>query len=384
MAASRTLARRWSSLPLRVKFPLVALVPALPILVLWLLIGLALMRPQAATPNPAVRARPTAASQQRARVVFWSFLAVSLGAVGGGLWGATSLMRGITRRMEMVVQAADRLAAGEPVELTPLGSDEIGHLSNRLHDILLLLRDRERELALQNRELAVVNEELEAFSYSVSHDLRSPLRAIAGFSQVVEEEAGAALNPEARDALLRVRLATARMNVLIDELLKLSRVARAPLSHQDVDVTAIATEVADQLRVADPTRTVSVTIAPGMHAEGDPALLLVALENLLSNAWKFTGRAPGAQISVTAVTGEREIAVTVKDNGAGFDMAHAKMLFGPFQRLHTQREFTGTGIGLATVQRIARRHGGRVLAEASVGEGAAFTMVLPRVDREGA
>jgi signal transduction histidine kinase len=482
------LRRRWSSLPLRIKVPLVALLPAIPVLILWLLIGWALMRPQSGTPSPATRvresdailarlsasiadlrvaayisaddrahaeltksiandlsllgnnipagegrtaldslagaisreqssltaedlsfptarlveadayrqiaasvgalrseratwlARATADSQRRGRTVVWVFLGLTLAAVGGGLWAASSLMRGITRRLELVVRAADGVAAGQSVKLAPLGGDEIGRLGDRLHDILLLLRDRERELSLQNRELAVVNEELEAFSYSVSHDLRSPLRAIAGFSQVVEEEAGSVLNPEARDALLRVRLATARMNVLIDELLKLSRVARAPLSHRDVDISGLAHEVADRLRLADPARTVSISIAPDICAEGDPALLMVALENLLSNAWKFTGRTPEASIWVTAVSDVQEVAVTVKDNGAGFDMAHAKMLFGPFQRLHTQREFTGTGIGLATVQRITRRHGGRVLADAAVGQGAAFTMVLPRVE----
>jgi signal transduction histidine kinase len=320
----------------------------------------------------------TAASQRRGQWILWLFFLSSFVAVSGGLWAALRLMRGITRRVEIVGRAADQLALGQAVTLPTLGRDEIGRLSARLHELFVQLRDRERELARQNRALAAVNEELEAFSYSVSHDLRAPLRAIAGFSQIVKDEAGRGLGQQATHALNRIRQATERMSALIDALLKLSRVSRVPLRKASVDIARLAGDVVDRLRHAEPSRDVTVTLPEEAIAVGDPDLLQVVLENLIGNAWKFTSQSSAPEIAVSVMKTDDMVTLAVADNGAGFDMAHARMLFVPFQRLHTQREFTGTGIGLATVQRIVRRHGGRISADAAKGKGAVFTVVLPQ------
>jgi signal transduction histidine kinase len=231
-----------------------------------------------------------------------------------------------------------------------------------------------RQLARTAAELASTNRELEAFSYSVSHDLRAPLRSIDGFSHLLLDEYGERLDDEGRDYLRRVRDAAQRMSRLIDDLLGLARVARVGLHRERTDVSALAHAVVAGLRGAQPDRQVNVTIQPAMVADADPGLLRVVLENLIGNAWKFTATvpAPGARIEV----GKTEEAYFVRDNGAGFDMAHADRLFGTFERLHPASEFEGTGIGLATVQRIILRHGGRVWAEAAVGQGATFHFTL--------
>ncbi|TAM48233.1 MAG: PAS domain S-box protein [Gammaproteobacteria bacterium] len=235
------------------------------------------------------------------------------------------------------------------------------------------LNDSLRERAA---ELEVVNKELEAFSYSVSHDLRAPLRAIDGFSRILLAEHAGALDATARDRLARVRRAAQHMAALIDDLLKLSRVTRAELSLEEVDLGALAQAVAEGLRGQDPARTVRFDIARGLAARADPRLLRVALENLLGNAWKFTGRRAEAHIEFGATERDGQAAYFVRDDGAGFDMAYADKLFGAFQRLHDAAEFPGTGIGLATVQRIVHKHGGRVWAEAAVDRGATFYFTL--------
>jgi signal transduction histidine kinase len=222
-------------------------------------------------------------------------------------------------------------------------------------------------------ELEWKNKELEAFSYSVSHDLRAPLRGIDGFSQALLEDHSDALAPVAQDYLRRVRSAAQRMGELIDDLLQLSRVGRAPLVRQRVDLSALAQAVVAGLRRAAPERTVAVTIADGLVADGDPGLLRALLENLLGNAWKFTANSAAAAIRLEAAG---ETGFVVRDNGVGFDMAYADKLFAPFQRLHSDAEFPGTGIGLATVRRIVDRHGGRAWAEAEPGRGAAIYWTL--------
>ena len=225
-------------------------------------------------------------------------------------------------------------------------------------------------------ELLASNRELEAFSYSVSHDLRTPLRAIDGFSQSVLEECGDKMDEQGKADLQRVRAAAKRMGMLIDDLLTLARTARAEMSHERIDLSSLAREIAARLQSACPERKAKFMIAPNLVVEGDPGLLRIALENLLGNAWKFTRGKPQAVIELGVEQQEREKIYFVRDNGAGFDMQYAGKLFGPFQRLHNDADFAGTGVGLATVQRIIDRHGGRIWANASVDQGATFYFVL--------
>jgi two-component system, NtrC family, sensor kinase len=235
-----------------------------------------------------------------------------------------------------------------------------------------------REMAEARAVLAVElerkNRDLEAFSYSVSHDLRAPLRGIDGFSQALLEDYSDRLDAKGKDYLSRVRMAAQRMGELIDDLLQLSRVSRADLRREAVDLTAIARTVLAELGRSDPERRVSVAVAEDLRAEGDSRLLRVVLDNLLGNAWKFTARAAEPRIEVGTIAGGETF--FVRDNGAGFDMAYADKLFAPFQRLHGTEEFPGTGIGLATVRRIIDRHGGRVWPEAKAGRGATFYFTL--------
>ncbi len=232
------------------------------------------------------------------------------------------------------------------------------------------------DLEVVNRELEVANRELEAFSYSVSHDLRAPLRSINGFSQILLEDYSGTLDEEGRSYLRRVQAASQHMGRLIDDLLALSRVTRVPLRREHVDLSALAREIAMDLKSNDPEREVEFAIPDGLSATGDPGLLRVALENLLGNAWKFTSKKPEARIEFGALLQNGERTYFVRDNGAGFEMAYANKLFGAFQRLHPANEFEGTGIGLATVQRVIRRHGGSVWAEGEVGRGATFYFTL--------
>jgi two-component system, sensor histidine kinase and response regulator len=226
------------------------------------------------------------------------------------------------------------------------------------------------ELQHKNEALAATNAELEAFSYSVSHDLRAPLRAIEGFSQAVLEDYSKQLDEAGRDCLQRVRASAKRMSDLIDDLLALSRVTRAELHRIDVDLSTMAKDVAADLHARTAGRSVEMRITPGIVVEGDPGLLRALLENLIGNAWKFTSRRKDAFIEVGVAQHDGQRACFVRDNGVGFDASYASKLFRPFQRLHGNDEFEGTGIGLATVQRIVSRHGGRVWAEGAVDRGA--------------
>lgn len=218
--------------------------------------------------------------------------------------------------------------------------------------------------------------ELEAFAYSVSHDLRAPLRAIDGFSLILLEDYGDRLEPEAREHLARVRAASQKMASLIDDLLRLSRVSRGELTRQPVDLSALAREVGDALAQGEPGRRTRIEIEPGLAAHADEALLRVALTNLLGNAWKFTGgREPGL-VRFGAERRDDETVWSVADDGAGFDMRYADKLFVPFQRLHGAGEFEGAGIGLAIVARVVSRHGGRIWAKSAPSEGATFYFTL--------
>ena len=237
----------------------------------------------------------------------------------------------------------------------------------------------EQRIAERTAQLAAANEELEAFAYSASHDLRAPLQTIDGFSRALEEDYGDTLDAVARDYLRRIRAAAQHMAGLTDALLKLSRLTRGDMSLEQVDLSAMARAVAEHLRAQDAAREVAFDIAAGATAHGDPRLLGAVLENLLGNAWKFTSRHPRARIEFGVADRAAERVYYVRDDGAGFDMERAQKLFAPFQRLHTTSAFPGSGIGLALVNRIIRRHGGRVWAEAAQEKGATFYFTIPDV-----
>jgi signal transduction histidine kinase len=235
---------------------------------------------------------------------------------------------------------------------------------------------RAQEVAETSRRLEEANAELESFSYSVSHDLRAPLRAINGFSQALLEDYGSTLPPDGQSLLARVRENTKRMGQLIDDLLVFSRLGRKPLEMEPVDMAVLAQAVAQEQREADQGRDVEVIVGPLPTAIGDAGLLRQAVSNLVSNAFKFTRPRARARIEIGSRADGDETVYYVRDNGAGFDMKYATKLFGVFQRLHRESDFEGTGVGLALVQRIVHRHGGRVWAEAQVDQGATFYFTL--------
>lgn len=271
-----------------------------------------------------------------------------------------------------------------PVEIslsplrTPMGlrvSSAIRDVTRQKHEAGEL-KNLNTMLQARTSQLEIANRELESFSYSVSHDLRAPLRSIDGFSQALLEDNMDKLDAQSQNYLKRVRAASQKMGHLIDDLLTLSRMSRVEMRRETVDLSGIALEVVDELRGAGKEREVDVVIADGLSGEGDPSLLRVVLANLLGNAWKFTGNRSRARIEFGYCAQGGNEGYFVRDNGAGFDMTYAEKLFGAFQRLHTTAEFPGTGIGLATVQRIIHRHGGRVWAEAAVDAGATFHFAL--------
>jgi PAS domain S-box-containing protein len=238
--------------------------------------------------------------------------------------------------------------------------------------------NKELEQRVQDRtlQLEAANKELEAFSYSVSHDLRAPLRAIDGFSHVLMEDYGEKLDQEGKEYLSRVRKGCQRMAHLIDDLLNLSRITRNEITRKTIDLSALAREIVAAQQAEEPHRQVKVVIAETVKVNADDNLMRIVLENLLGNAWKFTRKRPLAKIEFGCIEQEGEKVYFVRDNGAGFDMAYADKLFGAFQRIHTQEEYEGTGIGLAIVQRIIHRHGGRVWAQAQINQGATFFFTL--------
>lgn len=243
-------------------------------------------------------------------------------------------------------------------------------------EIRQLNRELEERVKDRTEQLEASNKELEAFAYSVSHDLRAPLRGIDGWSMALLEDYGATFDPIARQYLDRVRAETQRMGHLIEDLLTLSRLTRFKLQPESVDLTSLARTIACRLGEAEPNRNIEFVIQEGLSTAGDAHLLDVALSNLMSNAVKFTSPRDLARIEFGRTNGQQETSFFVRDNGVGFDMAHAGMLFGAFQRLHKHGEFPGTGIGLATVQRVLRRHGGRIWADAKPGEGATFYFTI--------
>ena len=219
--------------------------------------------------------------------------------------------------------------------------------------------------------------ESDNFSFTLSHDLRAPIRVVEGFTRIVKEDYGRHLDRVGNDHLDRVLGAVARMNLMIDAMLALARLSQQPLARQRVNLTQLAGYVVDDLRRTASDRSADIDIEPGLSAWGDPTLLRLVLENLLGNAWKYSVRCERTQISMRAVPQGEQTAFVVRDNGAGFDMRSAERLFGLFQRLHSASDFAGHGVGLASVRRIVQRHGGEIWAEAEPGRGAAFFFTLP-------
>lgn len=261
---------------------------------------------------------------------------------------------------------------------------EVAERKNAEDEILRLNRELEARVQERTNKLQEINSELEAFSYSVSHDLRAPLRAIDGFSQALMTDFGDKADEKMQHYLGRIKNGTARMGQLIEDLLNLSRISRLELVRREVDLSVLANHVVQDLQQREPERKVTVYIWDNIMVQADQRLLRVALENLLGNAWKFTAKTDQARIECGMLQeGERRV-IFVRDNGAGFDMAYADKLFGAFQRLHGAHEFAGTGIGLATVQRIVSRHGGRIWCQAAPGKGATFFFTLqPESPQDG-
>jgi len=280
-------------------------------------------------------------------------------------------------------QQESAFSAGDVTILQSMADQlAVALLNARLYDqVQRYATGLEDLVAERTAELQAVNKELEAFAYSVSHDLRAPLRSIDGFGQALLEDYGPELDDTAHDYVRRMSAASQRMGGLIDDLLHLSRLTRREMHCQQVDLSALACSVAQELQSSEPDRQVQILITDGLGAYGDPGLLRILMENLMGNAHKFTARHPTARIEFGALCEGDETIFFVRDDGAGFDMAYADKLFGAFQRLHRVTEFEGAGIGLATVQRIVHRHGGRVWAEGAVEQGATFYFTLG--SREG-
>jgi signal transduction histidine kinase len=340
--------------------------------------------------------------------------AIAVAALGFSLLAAfvlaTALQGSISRPILALAETAKTVSARQDysVRAPKLGEDELGTLTDSFNQMLGHIEDQDHALresqeelqryatGLEQRvaertqelearhealrrnaaELLAANQELDAFAYSVSHDLRAPLRSIDGFSQIVLEDYAAHLDDAGRDALQRVRAATQRMGSLIDDLLKLARVTRAEMRTEAVNLSDIAQDITAELERTTPDRHVEFEITPGLRARGDPRLVRVALENLLRNSWKYTAKQPRARVEFGSMDENGERVFLIRDNGAGFDMKYMDKLFGVFQRLHSSAEFEGTGVGLATVRRIITRHGGRIWAEGAVDRGATFYFTL--------
>jgi signal transduction histidine kinase len=310
------------------------------------------------TPAPlARRLRPVVYGGASAAVA-----AVVLGLLGAWMAGR-SAGRPLYRMAEVVDKAAHERAYSLRVESA---SGDLGRVAFAVNELLAQIQEREVAIRRRTLELEAANKELEAFAYSVSHDLRAPLGSIDGFVQALEADYGHLYDEAGKEYISWVREGCRQMRDLIDGLLHMTRLARSDINAQPVDLSAIAHSVADSLRQTNPQRPVRFEIRDGVRAVGDERLLRAVLENLMANAWKFTRNRSEARIEF----GIHDGAYYVRDNGAGFDPSHAAKMFRPFQRLHSSREFEGTGIGLATVQKIIERHGGRAWAEGEVEKGA--------------
>jgi len=333
---------------------------------------------------------------ERVRAHALVVLGAVLGSIGVAFALSTWLQRKITRPVLLLAEAARAVSEGKDysVRAQAVSDDELGLLAESFNGMLTEIERRdiairasegrlrqlnaelEQRVAARTEELQSSNRELEAFSYSVSHDLRAPLRAIDGFSKALLEDCGDGLGEVGGRHLERVRQATRQMGLLIDDLLSLARLSRTEMRRVQVDLGTMGREIVTSLKQAQPERTVEFVVTGDPTSEGDPPLLHVVLDNLLRNAWKFTSKHPTARIELGRCGDNGQTIFFVGDDGAGFDMAHASLLFAPFQRLHRQSDFEGTGVGLAMVQRIIQRHGGRLWAESAVERGAKFYFTL--------
>jgi light-regulated signal transduction histidine kinase (bacteriophytochrome) len=257
-----------------------------------------------------------------------------------------------------------------------LQHENILQINTKLSESLHRQALTQQELKRQQTQLENANKELEAFAYSVSHDLRAPLRSIDGFSVSLLEDCEHLLNEQGKDYLHRIRTNTKKMSELIDAILRLSRQTRKEIHIEPVDISKTSRMIIERLRTEDPERDVTVSIMDGLHVNGDKELLANVMENLLQNAWKFTKKQPHARIEVGCTQHNGESVYYVKDNGAGFDMSYAEKLFAPFQRLHDEQDFPGIGIGLSTVKRIIQRHGGEIWGEGKPDHGATFYFTI--------
>jgi signal transduction histidine kinase len=320
------------------------------------------------------------ASASRAEAVARSSqLWISLACLVSALALSLALSRGVLRAMTELTIGFERFGEGafaQPIRVVT--HDELGDVAQHANRMARSLERLSRERERAEAALVMSNRELEAFSYSVAHDLRAPLRGINGFSRALLEDSADKLDEQGKTDLRRIAAAAQRMGQLIDALLTLSRVSRAQVDREPLDLSRVAEGAVQQLRLIQPERTVTFINQERVMANGDPTLVRAIFENLLGNAWKFTAGRPDPRILFEAEQKDGTWVYTVRDNGAGFDMAYAEKLFAPFQRLHSAKEFAGTGIGLATVQRIVHRHGGRIWAEGTVGQGASFHFTLPQ------
>jgi len=319
-------------------------------------------------------------AQRRVAVVTLAGLALIALCTCAAAW---LVNRKVLQPVARLEQATREVAAGNwSYRLEIHGDDEIAQMARHFNAMTHALRDSFHQIERSNHELAALNKEIEAFSYSVSHDLRGPLRSMDGFALALLEDYSGKLDEDGEDALHRIRAASQRMGRLIDELLGLSRVTRTELSIRPVDLSHMVHEITDSLAKHQPEHPVALLVDEGMTVQADPALMRIAMQNLLENAWKFTGKtaSPAVHVGMRDVGERREFFVS--DNGVGFDMAYAGRLFGAFQRLHHENEFAGTGIGLAIVQRVIRRHGGTIDVQAELGKGATFFFYMQEVEPE--
>ena len=324
-----------------------------------------------------------AARQARAAVaVRTTFLLVFGGAflgLVGGVVAALLFSRGIAQRIERVRQNAELLGSARPLLPSPEGTDEVGQLGNRVESAARMLAERDQALVHRLREVTAAHEELESFSYSVSHDLRAPLRHIVGFAALLSNHAAVNWDDQSRRYVRIISEAATRMGCLVDDLLSFSRMGRKEMLRDQVDLSEVVPDIVRQLHHEESQRRVIWKIGDLPMVSGDQAMLRLAIANLIENAYKFSVDRDPAQIEIgTAPPVNGECVIYVKDNGAGFDMTYASKLFEVFQRLHSPEQFEGTGIGLANVRRIIERHGGRTWAEGRVNEGATFFLALPR------
>jgi light-regulated signal transduction histidine kinase (bacteriophytochrome) len=301
-------------------------------------------------------------------------LASALKVLGGavavsivlGISGGMLLARAIMTPLRRIADVAGRAAREHAYSLRVETADGDAGLSTSVNELLAQMQQRDVELRRRTTELEAANRDLESFAYSVSHDLRAPLGSIDGFAQALEMDYSDQFDDTAKEYFGWIREGCYQMRELIDGLLQMARLARAEVRREPVDLSGIATSVAESLKQSNPARAVRFDIRSGVHTIGDERLLRAVVENLMANAWKFTRNKTEARIEF----GQNGSAYFVRDNGAGFDPSHASKMFRPFQRLHSNREFEGTGIGLATVQKIIERHGGRAWAEGEVEKGA--------------